>query len=780
MTETLPGFILTRQWLDRDDGQQLVFWLATDSGPLSVTVDQQPSVFFVRQADLIEVEKALKDIQRWRHEPVELLTFYQSEAVQACYFRHQRDLNFARSRLEKLEISVFEGDLRPTDRYLMERFVTGATLVQGEVERQGRFLCAHNPRLGGADYSPSLRCVSIDIETSFTEHIIYSIAVYAEDEQRVFMVSSDPVSAQCEVESLPDERSLLKRFFDWFAVYDPDVVIGWSVVSFDLRFIADRCEALGLRCTLGRDGQVVRWRKSIRGPLRHFALVPGRVVLDGIELLRTATYHFESFALDFVARQMLGEGKIVDDVDARAVEIQEMYGSNRSALADYNLNDCRLVWDIFASESLIDFAIERSKLTGLDLDRAGGSVAAFDFLYLPRLHREGFVAPMRASGDVEASPGGFVLNSTAGLYDDVVVLDFKSLYPSIIRTFHVDPLAMITAEEGDIEGFRGACFSRRRALLPRIIRNLWEARDVAKRQGRSAMSRAIKIIMNSFYGVLGTPACRFFDARLASSITMRGHEILQQTRDFIEDRGLPVIYGDTDSVFVHFSDVDDVPGAASELTDDLNGWWRDRLMSEFGVESFLEVEYETHYRKFLMPKIRGSETGSKKRYAGLVVEGGRQHLVFKGLETVRSDWSALAREFQQELYRLVFLDLPFEAYVREVVSSVRGGLRDDQLLLRRRMRRPIGDYVSNVPPHVRAARKAVEMRQQRGLPALPDGGGWVEYLITVNGPEPRQYVESPIDYEFYVSRQLAPVADAILSFKASSLAEIIDPQMVLF
>ena len=627
----------------------------------------------------------------------------------------------------------------------MERFVQGAVTIEGEtVSGDGLAYCL-NPRMSKSDFRPKLKVVSMDIETSFRENVLYSIALYTNTERRVLLISDTNIfSNDCDIECFTNEYALLLRFLEWMVQSDPDVIIGWSVVGFDLNFLQQRCDALGISFALGRKKEPVVWRTANQGAPLKFALVPGRVVLDGIELLRTATYTFESFSLEFVSRSLLGEGKLVEDVDARAVEIQEMFADDRIKLAEYNLHDCKLVWDIFEKTDLLDFAIERSTLTGLDMDRAGGSVAAFDFLYLPRLHREGFVAPVAGESIDGGSPGGFVLESKAGLYEDVVVLDFKSLYPSIIRTFHVDPLALIVSVEGDIPGFKEASFSRKRSILPRIIEDLWEARDRAKREGNAVLSQAIKIIMNSFYGVLGTPACRFFDARLASSITMRGHEILRRTQELIEARGFPVIYGDTDSVFVHLSDA---PGSlslsAAELVDSLNLWWRDYLDEQYSIPSFLELEYETHFLKFLMPTVRGSEKGSKKRYAGMVSVDGSNQLVFKGLETVRSDWSPLAREFQQELYRRVFLDELFEEYVQYVVDQVQQGKLDDQLVLRRRMRRKIDDYVKNVPPHVRAARLARNIRQSRGLPTTLETGGWIEYLMTVSGPEPRQYVTSP-------------------------------------
>jgi DNA polymerase-2 len=159
------------------------------------------------------------------------------------------------------------------------------------------------------------------------------------------------------------------------------------------------------------------------------------VALDGIELLRAGFWSFESFALDVVAKQLLGRGKAIQSAAHRVQEIQRMYREDPVALAAYNLEDCRLVLEIFAKTNLLAFARERASATGLSMDRYGGSVAAFDHLYPPRLHRAGRVAP--DVGDVEpgpGSPGGYVMDSQPGLYRDVLLLDFLlSLSPAGIR-----------------------------------------------------------------------------------------------------------------------------------------------------------------------------------------------------------------------------------------------------------------------------------------------------------------------------------------------------------
>ena len=434
------------------------------------------------------------------------------------------------------------------------------------------------------------------------------------------------------------------------------------------------------------------------------------------------------------------------------------------------------------------FLLERASVNGLAADRHGGSVAAFSQLYLPRMHRAGFVAPNHGEIAPEASPGGYVMDSRPGLYDSVLVLDYKSLYPSIIRTFLIDPVGLIEGlahpqDDASVPGFRHARFSRHTHCLPALVEQIWQGREEAKRQGNQPLSQALKIIMNAFYGVLGTRACRFFDPRLASSITLRGHEIMQQTRQLIEAEGFEVIYGDTDSTFVWLKSPHDSASADAigrRLVQHVNQWWRDRLRTQYQLESALELEYETHFVRFLMPTIRGAEQGSKKRYAGLIREGEREQMVFKGLETVRTDWTPLAQQFQQELYGRIFRGQPWQDYIRTTVQQLLDGELDEQLVYKKRLRRPLHEYERNVPPHVRAARLADEQNQKLGRPLQYQKGGAIRYVIATAGPEPLEARTSPLDYDHYLHKQLQPVADGILPFVQDDFATLITGQLGLF
>ena len=775
-------------------GVELIFWLASDVGPLRLRFFGQEAVCFFPTQQQAQVEEILSPITGWRIAATQLQNF-DTEPMSALYLKSQRKLFDMRSRLAQKDIRVAEADLKPTDRFLMERFITASVSIEGSLDENDSFNDIVPSNLRATEYRPQLSAVSIDIETDSQASTLYSIAIYSEDVSIVYMVGPTEYSILESEEKnglefcqLNSEREVIGAFVRKIGELDPDVIMGWNIVNFDLRCLQDFCDRLKMPLLLGRNKEAINWRKARNSNDRYYALLPGRAVLDGIELMRSATYQFENFSLEYVSRQLLGRGKLVDDVDKRGEEITELFSDDKAALARYNLEDCLLVWDIFKKEGLISFAMERSLLTGLELDRYGGSVAAFDFLYLPRLHRKGYVAPFVDQSTVtNASPGGYVMRSIPGIHQNVIVLDFKSLYPSIIRTFHVDPLALAVAalEENPIEGYDGGKFSRQKFILPKLIATLWSARDTAKASKNAALSQAIKIIMNSFYGILGTVGCRFLDSRLVSSITKRGHEILIQSKIFIEDAGYQVIYGDTDSVFVLLGSVpdDQVKVIGDELTKQLNVWWTNRLREKYDITSFLEMEFETHFSKFLMPTIRGSDAGSKKRYAGIVFDSNdpeKSYLLFKGLESVRSDWSPLAREFQKELYRRIFFDEPYEGYIKLTVQQLGDGKYENELVLRKRLRRKLKDYVKNIPPHAQAARKAEDIRRQRELPALYQSGGWIEYIMTINGAEPRQYRESEIDFEFYLERQLAPIADSILVFKSSSMDKILNNQIGLF
>ncbi|ACE83473.1 DNA polymerase II [Cellvibrio japonicus] len=787
------AFLLTRQWRDTREGVVLDFWWATDNGPCWTQVTGQEVVFFIAREQAAQISALLRGLRDWRMADVELKTF-RNQWVCALYFKQHRLARDAQTLLDQARICYWESDIRPTERYLMERFITAAADLESTDTRSPLI----NPRLVPVSeplWRPALRMLSLDIETSMDATQLYSIGIWCEQAKIVLMVGEGQDTES--VRFCSDERTCLEAFFVCIEQLDPDIVIGWNLVQFDLLVLEKLCQRLNISLRLGRAGQSIHWRHEEGDGGRSFVVIPGRVALDGIDLLKAANPRFETYALQHVAEELLGEGKLLSGSD-RGGDITHLFHNDKLALAQYNLRDCELAWSIFTSQHLLEFAMERSQLTGLLLDRVGGSVAAFEYLYLPRLHRRGYIAPNL--GELESdvfSPGGYVMSSRPGIYDNVLVLDFKSLYPSIMRSFLVDPCAFWIAQHQQLDeahtapGFNGASFAREGHILPQLIEQLSAARDRAKQHRNEPLSYAIKIIMNSFYGVLGSTGCRFFDPRISSSITLRGHDIIQRSRDWIEQQGYTVIYGDTDSLFVWLENncLGHAPKSPQQcnsigvrLARELNAWWQETLQQDYQLNSALEIQYETHYLRFLMPTIRGSELGTKKRYAGLIDVNGQREMIFKGLENVRTDWTQLAKQFQADLYRKVFDGEDYVEYVRTATTAVLAGERDDDLIYRKRLRRQLHEYQKNVPPHVQAARKYVQWTGERLR-----RGDWISYVMTINGPEPLGTYEvdwslrqSPVDYQHYIDKQLTPVADSILHFLNKSLNELVDHQLSLF
>jgi DNA polymerase-2 len=485
-------------------------------------------------------------------------------------------------------------------------------------------------------------------------------------------------------------------------------------------------------------------------------------VLDALHLMRSALYRFDDMRLDTVARTVLGRGKTLhaDDGEDMPAAIARAYAEDRGAFVTYCLEDARLVRDILAKTDLVQLTLRRSLLIGLPLQRAWSSVAAFEFLYLTELRRLRMVAPTM---DVDrnggtGAPGGLVLAPAPGLYQHVLVFDFKSLYPSIIRTFRIDPLAAARAPQDDrpLTAPNGQSFHRDAAVLPEILDRFFASREAAKAAGDTAASLAYKLVMNSFYGVLGTGACRFGTSRLAGAITGIGHQLMHWLQDWFNARGTRVLYGDTDSMFV----VADVPATSTaEAVDDLgrqlcaeaNTAVASFVSDTYDVESRLELEFEKHYLRFLLPASRGdAERGRAKGYAGLRADSESVEII--GMEAVRRDWTALAHRVQRELLALVFADTDreaIEAFISEVVAAIAAGQCDDELVYIKGLRKDVDAYTRTTPPHVKAARQ------------LAKPGAVIRYLMTTDGPQPEGQVRAPLDYRHYIDKQVSPIVRAI-------------------
>lgn len=760
MNAQIEGFILTSTSFDTEKNQVLKFYGQSEQGSFLVTIDQFQNYFF-------KESKSPSSFQSLDGFWVEKVT---------CL--NQADLRNKKKDCEDQGLRTFETDIKPVERFLMDLGIYAQVKIIGQGIKKDGLLCFVNPEMKKSDYYPKCKIMSFDIETGRDGRLLslaYSFrsADYCED--KTFVLGEGVKTS--EVYFSPNEKGLLLYFQEAVKRLDPDIFTGWNVVGFDFHFLDKKSKELKSPLYIARGNRPLEMYQTARGD--WMLNLEGRVVIDGPRSMKMNFFTFESFKLNSVAKELLGESKDIDEDETfdKWDEIERRFREDKMALAKYNVKDATLVLDIYEKIKLIDLLLNRSLISGLLLDKVGGSTAAFDHFYLPPLHEYGVVAPnVEDIGWAKQSKGGFVLNPTVGIHSNVLVMDFKSLYPTVIQTFLVDPLSRFHRKEAPLSTPVGLTFSSTHHILPGKIAELLEKRSLAKKEKNANLSQAVKILMNSFYGVMGASACRFYHEDLPDAITGSGQWILKTVISFLEEQGLCVLYGDTDSLFVQLPAFDAYDEEALGLVAKVNEYLSVKLKSDFQVDSKLEIQYDKFFKTLILTSTRGMEEGAKKRYAGLALKNVngviKEEMVLTGMEYVRSDWSLLARNFQYELIRRVFYGEDLQEYIDETLEKLESRKLDDQLVLSKRLSKPLKEYVKNVPPHAKAGKILFE---QKGiLKKRP------EYVMTLRGPIPIELPHADIDYDYYLERQLAPIADSILGLFGKSFETMRGPQLSLF
>ena len=794
------------------DGQTFLF-----------TDDRVSPTLYVRESEAAAADARIRsDGVSARVVPSEFATM-DGEPVAGIRFARVRDQRGLVKSLEAQQTRTYEGDLPFGRQYLIGRGLRGGVRITGSWTPGGRVDRAYdNPALHPAYWEPDFSVLALDIETDPEASTIYAVGLVLADSgggvasEEIHMVGEPAPDDPAQLVCWADEASMLRGVSARILEMDPDLLTGWNLVDFDLQVLQRRFRDLNVPFQLGRtDDQ--SWYRSGEIWGGSTMVIHGRQILDALHLLRGTLQRFEDYRLDTVANAILGRGKLLEDDagSSRAEKITEVYRGDRATFCAYCLEDARLVLDILEAEGLINLTLRRGLLTGLPLERAWVSVAAFDNIYINALHQRGMVAPTtgvdRTPG--AGAPGGLIIPAKAGLYRNVFVFDFKSLYPSIIRTFNIDPLAHIEAQGAHaggtgaapgqvsdtspgqvsdavsghdsaasglkdcLEAPNGARFSRTPGILPSMLEQFFASRDEARASGDELASFTYKIVMNSFYGVLASASCRFAAPQLAGAITEFGHYILKWCRDELEKDGYTVLYGDTDSVFVDLdaadrADPDPSTDLGREVCDRINTRLAGHVRERYGVTSFLELELEKCYHRFLLPSMRGdSERGRAKGYAGLRRDGEGERVEIVGMEAVRRDWTDLAHQLQGVLLDRVFHEAPAAAIEEEIyrwVQEVRSGRRDDLLVYRKNLRKPVESYTRSVPPHVKAAR------------LMENPTGVIRYVITRDGPQPEGLLTAPIDYGHYVDKQILPIVTTVAQVYALDVEAAISGRLNLF
>ena len=585
------------------------------------------------------------------------------------------------------------------------------------------------------DFKPPLKILSFDIENSIESEVILTIGYAIWDRGEIKRGAI-----------VGDEREILEKFVSLIREEDPDVITGYNIDGYDLEVLTTRAKKLNVELNIGRDGGKPQ---RIGG---QFWRVHGRVIEDAWWAVKKEL-RLKQETLGAVAQELLGETKM--DIDAS--NIDEEWSRNREKVIEYCIKDAELALRILIKIGVIDKYLDLATVTKFPLDDVihSGTSTWVDSLLIRAADRRGVGVPMqgheRKKGKIE---GGYVHTIEPGLYHWVCVLDFKSMYPSIIIKYNICFTTL--SDDGEIVSPSGARFlskERKVGIIPEILKDLMAQRDELKKKMKNAgteeerryydgLQKAVKILMNTFYGVLASSFYRFTDPRIGASITAFARETIKRIINDLEKSGRRVVYGDTDSIFFlsPYSNLEDTVRFGSEIAEEISR--REELVLEF--EKVLEPFF-SH--------------GAKKRYVGRIVwpEEQRGEMIVRGYEIRRTDSFDLQSEAQKMVFERI-LNGDIEGAIelaKEIVHKVRlGDVEVEKLVISRTVR----DFSKYKNPDSMANVQAAKKLMRMGYKIIP--GQKVSWIV-INARGSRQDVEPYIpgkpftkrpDYQYYARR----------------------------
>jgi len=767
----VTGFIVTSHYDIVEDKPIMRLFGRLDNGKtFEAIVENVQTYFFIKEKDEIKAKK----VTHIETEKIELQTL-KKEPVVKIITKNPKDVSKLRKLFEDHNIACFEADIRFTRRYFIDKDILSTITINGKEEKGNytdvRFI---NPEIEAAEKAIEPKMLSFDLETDEKANKIHSVSLYSDKIKKVIVVNNKAIEKTTLKKTIivKNEKELIETFLKKVKEENPDILVGWNVIDFDIAVLAKRAKHHNIPFILGRTDDITTTRIETTYFRDSSVNIKGRIVLDGIHLLKSSFVKLDDYKLNTAAKHFLKDTKLIEG-DDRFGKIDQLYKEKPQEFIDYNLKDSQLVYDILLVSGIYQLTIQRSLLTGLHMDGVKASIASFDSLYLRELRKKGFVSISVRPQQSEQGIGGFVMESKPGIYNNILVLDFKSLYPSLMRTFNIDPLDYVGTEK-EVKGItkkkyiiapNKAVFNNNKGILSTLLEKLWKEREEARKNKNELARYAIKILMNSMYGVLASPNSRFHDRHVSNAITSFGQEFIKKTAEITEEKGFTVIYGDTDSIFVDPKENDSKKAQqiGKQLEKELNKFIKEHIKKEYERESILELEFEKIYTKFFMPKARGSDVGAKKRYAGLKLqEDGKTKLDFTGLEFVRRDWTEVAKEFQLTLLDLIFADKDVTTFVKTFIKDLQEGKHDKLLIYRKALRKGVDEYTKTTPPHVKAARLLDKITTTI-----------ISYVITKEGPQPIEKQTSPLDYNHYIEKQLKPIANSILELKGTTFDNVI-------
>ena len=643
-----------------------------------------------------------------------------------------------RYRREALEFcDVLAADIPFHQRFIYDFDLSSCVRVFGERVEDRRYsvdIVVRAERFEKIeDFKSPLKILSFDIENSMKDGRIFTIgiAVWEKGEIRKMSIEGE-------------EKHILKNFIELVRKEDPDIITGYNIDGYDLELLSDRYKKYGMDFSIGRDGGKPQ---RIVG---QFWRLHGRVIEDAWWAVKKEL-RLKQETLEAVSQELFGEGKM--DVDR--TNIDEEWEKRREDVIEYCKRDAELALRILLKIGIIDKYLDLATVTRFPLDDVihSGTSTWVDSLLIREADKNGIGVPLqgqkRKSRRIE---GGYVHTIEPGLYHWICVLDFKSMYPSIIIKYNICFTTL--SEDGEIVSPTGTRFlskDKKVGLIPKILGELMNKRDELKRKMREdkerrdyydGLQQAVKILMNSFYGVLASSFYRFTNPDIGASITAFARETIKRIIQELEDEGIKVVYGDTDSVFFQspFSNLEESIRFGKMKAQEISQ--REKLILEF--EKILEPFF-SH--------------GAKKRYVGRIIwpEEQRGEMIVRGYEIRRTDSFDLQSEAQKMVFEKI-LDGDIEGAIklaRDIVSKVRSGKVPVESLV---ISRTVKDFKFYKNPesmaNVQAAKKLIAM----GYEFIP---GMKVSWIVVNARGSKQDVEPYIpgrpfikrpDYRYYARR----------------------------
>ena len=511
----------------------------------------------------------------------------------------------------------------------------------------------------------------------------YITWLQGEGEDEDYPTESTLHDASVEVRWYDNEPDMLRSYFAYVRATRPAVLTAWNV-EFDAEYLIDRARRLE------REDDVNVGLESI-SPLGsvsnhdHFGVrVKGMAVFDLLDAFSATQFNeLDSYRLDAVAEQFVGNTK-----EQYVGTIGNLWEEDPAELIAYNLRDVELVVEIDRTQDVIPFWKEVKSIVACQLADTITESTAADRYILSEYHGD-VVFPNQGSAEEtsESFTGGAVFDPISGIREYVNTLDLASLYPMSMLTLNASPETKVDPDEFDgetVHSPNGIYFRQDKDGLTRqLITDLLERRNDKKAQ-RDAQDpdsdqydvydrqqRALKVIMNTLYGVLSWSRFRLYDQDVAAAVTATGRECIGFTDDVVHDEGFEVLYGDTDSVLLDMSAVEptpdtEIPDGLRETHSDMDEAKMEKMAAIIARSHELEETINERYDEYAAEMLDADEhwfdiefeklyeryfqAGKKKRYAGAIVwkEGKYVDDVdVTGFEYVRSDHSELARTTQK-------------------------------------------------------------------------------------------------------------------------------------